>query len=37
MIGGGVGFVRSGNKVDPFYEFIALDVEEQKESIQVSI
>ena len=29
LVGGGVGFARSGTRVDPFDPYIALDLEEQ--------
>jgi len=37
LVGGGVGFARSGTRVDPFDPYIALDLEEQMWRINASV
>ena len=37
LVGGGVGFARSGTRVDPFDPYIALDLEEQMFRINASV
>ncbi|MGC6437147.1 MAG: hypothetical protein ACON5I_12370, partial [Verrucomicrobiales bacterium] len=37
LVGGGVGFARSGTRVDPFDQYIALDLEEQMYGTNASV
>ena len=37
LVGGGVGFARSGTRVDPFDPYIALDLEEQMYGVNASV